>query len=179
MTSPNAGSTQIPTKPLWRCVLRKSMSITEKLVLWASYCICGVTAVALAVYGALALYSISVEPIRALFLAYAWGVVVFAGSLAAMVPWYVYVGIAGVAAILVYSLLWCIAREFTEEDWDLKEPFRNIETKWYEGILWTIVYIPSWITEGNCSIAESKYAKFVVFISAYLHYRKRMKEERK
>ncbi len=165
-------------KSLLRCTIMKSVDVFAKLVLYASYVVCGATALGLAVYGAMALYSIAVEPIQA-FLAYALGGITFAGLLAAMVPWYVYVGIAAVAAIPVYSLLWCIARELTEEDWDFSEPYKR-DVSWYEIIL-RIVTIPIAIVEGimNPEGKSPKTRKVVFFIGAYLHYRKRMKEERK
>jgi hypothetical protein len=33
------------------------------------------------------------------------------------VPWYVYAGVLAVAAIPVYSFLWCVNRDLTEEDY--------------------------------------------------------------
>lgn len=187
-------------KSLLRCTIRKSADVFAKLVLYASYAVCGITALALAAYGAMALYSIAVEPIQA-FLAYALGGIAFAGLLAAMVPWwYVYAGIAAVAAIPVYSLLWCIARELAEEDWRHANDgdivlyeiiflfllhaltacysavfvFHNIPaaTRCITG-LWVILLIP------HACDNMTKIGKTLQFLGAYLHYRKRMKEERK
>lgn len=110
----------IPDKSLFRCTLKKSADVTAKVVLYASYAVVGVTAAVLAIYGMLACCAAIWELIKDAvhYLAYiiANGVV---GGLALLVsiPWYVYAGVVAVAAIPVYSFLWCVARELTEEDY--------------------------------------------------------------
>lgn len=187
---------------LLRCTLRKSADVFAKLVLYASYVVCGVTALVLAVYGAFALYSSASKPTGELAaticgIASAAFSVIF--SLLAAIPWYVYVGIAAVAAIPVYSLLWCIAREFTEEDKNTSDdPILLTAIALVCGAI-AITYEVQWAAThlGIEYIGESSIHAFAIpvgiavipagvmyilhraFIGAYLHYRKRMKEERK
>lgn len=90
---------------LLRCTLKKSWSVFGKVLKYGTYLVGAIVAIVFAFYGAIAIYEL-VTP----GLASVWQFMV-------AVPWYYYVGIVGVAAIPVYSALWCIARDLTEEDW--------------------------------------------------------------
>jgi hypothetical protein len=64
------------------------------------------------------------------------------------IPWYYYVGAVVIAAIPTYSFIWCVARNLTDEDWNSD-------------------------TAKNVAVAVD--TKTLLFIGAYLHYWKRMK----
>ena len=91
---------------LLRCTVKKSQQVFAKIVLLVSYAI-----VALAFLGC--------------------GYLLFTGVLIPIIspvvtailsiPWYYYVAGIAILAIPVYSFLWCIARELTDEDWDSGE----------------------------------------------------------
>lgn len=169
--------TEITDKSLLRCTLKKSADVTAKVVLYASYAIVGIAAAVLAIYGILAIADVLFVPVLAAIITAAYWCGIVVGSLLGIVsaiPWYVYAGIVVVAAILVYSFLWCIARELTEEDWDLKKPYKR-DISWYETIL-KVVTLPILIVEVVCTNEYQKTRKIVFFIGAYLYYRKRMKE---
>ena len=91
---------------LLRCTVKKSQQVFAKIVLLVSYAI-----VALAFLGC--------------------GYLLFTGVLIPIIspvvtailsiPWYYYVAGIAILAIPVYSFLWCIARELTDEDWNSRE----------------------------------------------------------
>jgi len=84
---------------LLRCTLKKSEQVFTKVILLVSYAI-----VALALIGC--------------------GYLLFTGVLIPIIvaiPWYYYVAGIAILAIPVYSFLWCIARELTDEDWESGE----------------------------------------------------------
>jgi len=91
---------------LLRCTVKKSQQVFAKIVLLVSYAI-----VALAFLGCGYLLFTGVlipiiSPVVAAILS---------------IPWYYYVAGIAILAIPVYSFLWCIARELTDEDWDSGE----------------------------------------------------------
>lgn len=170
---------EITDKSLLRCTLKKSADVTAKVVLYASYAVVGITATVLAIYGMIALYSVAINPIEEILNAiWNWSlpstIYVVVISLITSIPWYVYAGIVAIAIIPIYSFLWCVARELTEEDWDLKKPYKR-DISWYETIL-KVVTLPILIVEVVCTNEYQKTRKIVFFIGAYLHYRKRMRE---
>ena len=84
---------------LLRCTLKKSEQVFSKVVLLVSYAI-----VVLALLGC--------------------GYLLFTGVLIpsiVVIPWYYYLAGIAILVIPVYSFLWCIARELTDEDWDSGE----------------------------------------------------------
>jgi len=84
---------------LLRCTVKKSQQVFAKVILLVSYAI-----VVLALLGC--------------------GYLLFTGVLIpsiVVIPWYYYLAGIAILAIPVYSFLWCIARELTDEDWDSKE----------------------------------------------------------
>jgi hypothetical protein len=104
----------LKTEPsLLKCTVKKSVHVAEKVVLWVSYVIVGITAgtiaVAVALYGSALVWNAIAKPLTAIVT----GIVSFLFG----VPWYVYAGGLAVAAIPVYSFLWCVGRDLTEEDW--------------------------------------------------------------
>ena len=94
------------TESLLKCTLKKSPQVLWKIVLRGSYVIVGLTAAAIAYYLAIQLYLREIQPL----------IGIIAGALAS-VPWYYYAGAGVIAAIPIYSFLWCVARDLTQEDW--------------------------------------------------------------
>ena len=95
---------EIPDPNLLRCAIKKTTSVVSKHILYASYMI-----VAIACMGIFGVWQ-AISPI----LERLWELFVVA---IVSIPWYLY-GIAAIAAIYFgYSLLWCMARNLTDEDW--------------------------------------------------------------
>ena len=91
---------------LLRCTVKKSSQVLWKVLKYGTYLAIGILAIVFAFYGAFAIYELILPGITSV-----WQFLI-------TVPWYVYAGIIGIAAIPVYSALWCIARDLTEEDWE-------------------------------------------------------------
>ena len=96
---------QSTNNSLLHCTLKKSGQVLKKVVLYASYAIVALAVVAVICYGAIAVYHAIVP----------WAASIWQFLIA--VPWYMYAIIVVIAAIPVYSVLWCIARDLTEVDW--------------------------------------------------------------
>ena len=95
---------------LLRCTLKKSQQVFAKVVLYISYII---VALALLGCGYLLVTGILIPGVAPIVAAIVVGVL--------MIPWYYYAGSVIILAIPVYSFLWCIARELTDEDWNSGE----------------------------------------------------------
>jgi len=100
-------------KNLLRCTLKKSYQVFTKLLWCALYAVI-VSAILIGIsycgyYGLPVAISIITTVIGTV-----WGIIV-------LVPWWVHVGVVIIAAILIYSFLWCIARELTDEDWNSED----------------------------------------------------------
>jgi len=107
-------------KSLARCILKKSVSVSGKL-LEAGLVVTIIACIAYLVY----MSSIRLAPAAIAF--GGWLRQVFSDILTAgfgvlsWIPWYVYAFAGVVLAIVVYSTLWCLAREVTPEDYAKKE----------------------------------------------------------
>ena len=141
-------------KSLLRCTIKKSADVMKKLAKYAAYIlgtlIAGILALIagiLALYGALGVWAIAADPV--------YKIVDSIVSFLFSIPWYYYAGIVAIAAIPVYSLLWCVTRELTEEDWESNEA--------------------KTFALSALALALALDSKAFRFIGAYLHYRKRVK----
>jgi len=102
---------------LLRCTLKKSQQVFAKVVLNISYII-----VVLALIGCGYLLFTGVlipiiSPVVAAIIAGIWTIV----AVILIIPWYYYLAGIAILVIPVYSFLWCIARELTDEDWESGE----------------------------------------------------------
>ena len=97
-------------KSLLRCTIKKSADVMKKLAKYAAYVLGTLIAGILALYGALGVWAIAADPV--------YKIVDSIISFLFSIPWYYYAGVVAIAAIPVYSFLWCVARELTEEDWE-------------------------------------------------------------
>ena len=100
-----------------RCTLKKSQQVFAKVILLVSYAI-----VALALIGCGYLLFTGVlipiiSPVVAAIIAGIWTIV----AVILIIPWYYYLAGIAILVIPVYSFLWCIARELTDEDWESGE----------------------------------------------------------
>ena len=99
----------ITDKSLLRCTVKKSVHLTERLIVYASFAIVALTIVAIVGVGAMTI----LPPMVGIAL----GLLSVCWSVLASIPWYCYVAAAAVGVIPSYSFLWCVARDLEEEDW--------------------------------------------------------------
>lgn len=101
--------TDIEDKSLIRCTVKKSASVLWKWIFGISCVIVTITTVVLSYVGACGIANALTDPTTALVTA----IVQFITG----IPWYWYAEAGAVLAIPVYSFLWCVSRELTEDDW--------------------------------------------------------------
>ena len=92
---------EINDPSLLRCVVKKSAQVVKKC------------AIVVTVLAAITIVGYGVYLLLPVFITIA-GMIV---SAIISIPWYYYVGAVAIAVIPVYSFLWCIARDLTDEDW--------------------------------------------------------------
>jgi hypothetical protein len=186
-----------PNQNLFTCTVKKSWNVTQKYVLYASYAVVGMTAAILACVGAWVLFGALYPALLAI-----WdcsGLIVFTiWFILPSIPWYCYVIVVALAAILIYSLLWCIARNLTEDDWqsgsakDISEEITLVLTLLVLTLLalalalafaFALALAPLAFVFAPLAFALafalfiSKDSKAFLFIGAYLHYRKRTQKQ--
>jgi len=177
-----------PPTNIWACTKKKSINVLEKLVLYAAYVIDAVTALVLG--ATLAMHSVVVfwdttHDIIANIVSAISTTIGGGFSLLLNIPWYGYVGIGVVAAIPVYSFLWCIARELTEDDWN-SDIAENIA--FLLGIvlalgpalalaLMLMLALALALALMLMLMLMTCDTKLLRFAGAYLHYRKRIQSE--
>ena len=186
--------TEINDKSLLKCTIKKSTDVLKKVMLYASYTVVALTAIAIGYFGAIKLW----EPIVNVFsvaISAIWSIIISIGTILLIVPWYVYAGAIALLAIPVYSLVWCIAKELTDEDWksDIAQGIALVLASipiTFVLIALTLVLAFPPITLAPIALAFipivlaliafiliATDSEIFLFPGAYLHYRKRMKEE--
>ena len=179
--------TTIDDKSLLRCTWKKSADVLKKVVIYGLY-----SAVTIILITAIA----AVGYLIWLGFNSSLATIIYSSiiSLLVSIPWYVYVGVIALLAIPVYSLVWCIARELTEEDWESGEA---ATVSIISAIAITLGIIGIIIIGIIIAISDTKTnapaillglsatllgvffllegPKILLFPGAYLHYRKRMK----
>jgi hypothetical protein len=164
---------KIDEQSLLRCTIKKSASVLSKVVLIASKIIVGFVVIAVILLGVAKIWELGF-PIGAFVL-----------SILLAIPWYVYVSILALMTIPMYSLLWCIARNLTEEDWKSEEAS---DVALALAIIITALAVTIAITIAALALALAIAialalalaiidTKTFLFIGAYLHYRKRIREQ--
>jgi hypothetical protein len=167
-------------KSLLRCTIKKSVDVAKKIGKYAAGTALGILAAVLVIYGAIGIWTIAADPAYK----YLTAIVSFLFS----IPWYYYAGVAAIAAIPVYSFLWCVARELTEEDWESNEAVTLALTALVALALalalaslalaslpLALAFLALALALALASLAAD--TKAFLFIGAYLHYRKRVKAE--
>jgi len=164
---------------LLRCTLKKSEQVFAKVILLVSYAI-----VVLSLLGCGYLLFTGVlipiiSPVVTAIIAGIWTIV----AVILIIPWYYYLAGIAILVIPVYSFLWCIARELTEEDWNSKEA-KNV------AVAAAFIVFAAAIVAVAAAVVGAAVAVFVVaaavvdaaldsklmrFPGAYLHYRRRIK----
>jgi hypothetical protein len=169
-------------KSLLRCTIKKSVDVAKKIGKYAAGTALGILAAVLVIYGAIGIWTIAADPAYK----YLTAIVSFLFS----IPWYCYAGIVAITAIPVYSLLWCVARELTEEDWESNEaayltlaslPLAlaflalTLASLTLASLPLALAFLALALALALASLATD--TKAFLFIGAYLHYRKRVKAE--
>ena len=173
--------TEINDRSLLKCTIKKSADVLNKVVLYGPYVIAAITAIvigtAIVYFGITKLWEPIVNVISAAITAI-WAVL-------SAIPWYVYVGGVAVMAIPVYSLLWCIVRELTEEDWnsDIASDIAIVALAIVALALAIVALAIALVAIALVAIVALAIAvitdsKLFLFPGAYLHYRKRTRELR-
>jgi len=160
---------------LLRCTLKKSQQVFAKVVLLVSYAI---VVLSLLGCGYLLVTGILIPGVAPIVAAIVVGVL--------MIPWYYYAGSVIILAIPVYSFLWCIARELTDEDWNSREA-ENIAAAFAAaatiavaalvaaaGVVAALVVAAGVVAALVVAAADTN-NKLMRFPGAYLHYRRRTK----
>ena len=165
---------------LLRCTVKKSQQVFAKVILLVSYAI---VVLSLLGCGYLLVTGILIPGVAPIVAAIVVGVL--------MIPWYYYAGSVIILAIPVYSFLWCIARELTDEDWNSREA-ENIAAAFAAAATIAavaaalVVAAAATIAVAALVAAAGVVAALVVaaadtnnklmrFPGAYLHYRRRTK----
>ena len=191
---------------LLACWRKKSIDVTAKLVLYAA-CVIDILAVMIvAVFALVWMFENFYPPTVDLFTDIASLVLL----IVTFVPWYVCLALGGIVGIIVailgYSYMWCVVREFTDEDWACGNIFASVGVICISGglvsivlayatsvfiiiylggradglldgtiLLWR-VYFFILLCGGMSFLGESKW---IGVSDVYLHYRKRIKGEKK
>ena len=100
---------EINDPSLLRCVVKKSAQVVKKCAIVVTV----LAAIVVTVLAAITIVGYGVYLLLPVFITIA-GMIV---SAIISIPWYYYVGAVAIAVIPVYSFLWCIARDLTDEDW--------------------------------------------------------------
>jgi len=184
--------TEIEDKSLLKCTIKKSADVLKKVVLYGSYVITAITAIVIIYFGITMIWEPLVKIISG-GITTIWLILTPIGIFLLMIPWYVYVGGVAVLAIPVYSLLWCIARELTDEDWK-SDSAKNITVLalalafavitlaiaiTLAAIVLTLALAFAVITLAAIVLALASNSKLFSFPGAYLHYRKRIQCQEK
>jgi hypothetical protein len=176
--------TEIDDKSLLKCTIKKSADVLKKVLLYGLYVvIISILIIAMVAGGYLVWLGFNSS----------LSTVIYSSIISVLfsIPWYVYVGAMAVLAIPVYSLVWCIARELTDEDWK-SEIAKIIALALAFFLALTILaiafitllalaftlfafFLAAFIAPLTIPLAFFLNSKIFLFIGAYLHYRKRMK----
>jgi hypothetical protein len=187
--------TEINDKSLLRCTWNKSVDIFKKVLLVVSVVLFVVSLVVVSLLGLV----IIVKGLE-LFWTYLWTDVYYWLEIIISpvitflfgIPWYVYAGGVVVLAIPVYSLVWCIARELTDEDWksesakDIAFVLAALVATALAALAALVVLVALTIAIALAlvlafvlafvlpiTLAFANNYKIYLFPGAYLHYRKR------
>ena len=167
---------------LLRCTLKKSRAVSKKIGLWL-----GGIAV-----GLITCYCVYLGVTSSAAANFTGWCISAAGTIAGvmlLVPWELWAIVIGVVSILVYSLVWCMARNLTDEDWESKIA-KNVELATLSALTFIALFNLTFIALGVFSILTFTVLTFALaaltlaltkskagcVIGAYLHYRKRIKE---
>ena len=191
---------------LLACWRKKSIDVTAKLVLYAA-CVIDTLAVGIITFlASVWTYENFYSPTVDLFTDIASLVLL----IVTFVPWYVCLALGGIVGIIVailgYSYMWCVVREFTDEDWACGNIFASVGVICISGGLVSIVlaYATSvfiiiylggradGLLDGTICLGVIYFAillgigmsllvgcKWIGVSDVYLHYRKRIKGEKK
>jgi hypothetical protein len=177
---------EINDPSLLRCTVKKSIQVIKKLSLYV------VALAALAIIG----YGIYLGlPTLTKIAGMVVDVLVSIVTVLVSIPWYFYAGAVAIAAIPVYSFVWCITRELMDEDWNSNTAETVAFALAFALAAFALAFALAAFALAAIALALAAIAlalaaiaafavafaafavdtKPLLFIGAYLHYRKRMK----
>ena len=142
---------------LLRCAIEKSWSVSKKIGLWLG-------GIAIALIACYAIYLGATSQTASTI----WSD--FTGFIA-LIPWELWAVIIGIGAIFGYSLVWCMARNLTGEDWGSKKA-KAFAFALAVALSFALAAVA--LALAAFALADSK---VFLFIGAYLHYRERIKNQ--
>ena len=165
---------------LMRCWLKKSYSVSVKVGMYLG----GIAVAFIAAYVVwLGATSQKAAEIWAAFTSWCGSASAILSNLIGSVPWPVWAALAVIGAIVGYSGAWCLARRFTNEDWQSDEAKNAFAFAAFAFAAFAALAALAFAFAFALALANSDprgSAYFVGrFLGAYLHYRKRMKEIQK
>jgi len=116
ITEGRIGMTDIDDKSLLRCTIKKSADVLKKVVLYGSYVIAAITAIAIVYFGVTKIWEPLINAISTI-ISFLFGIPELFWALP-LVMKLIILGIVSLGVIGVYSLVWCIARDLEKEDWE-------------------------------------------------------------
>jgi len=154
---------------LLRCAIEKSWSVSKKIGLWLG-------GIAIALIACYAIYLGATSQTASTI----WSD--FTGFIA-LIPWELWAVIIGIGAIFGYSLVWCMARNLTDKDWQ-SETAKNIAVAFaFVAVAFAFALVVFAFAFVAVAVAAFAFAyvfansKEFLFIGAYLHYRERIKNQ--
>jgi hypothetical protein len=97
---------------LLKCTIKKSISVAKKVALIVG----GIVLCVALIYAICLIISTAHDDILSGFSKISDFASVLYGYVS-LIPWWVYAGVVAILVILVYSFMWCVFREVTEDDW--------------------------------------------------------------
>ena len=190
ITEGRIGMTDIDDKSLLRCTIKKSADVLKKVVLYGSYVIAAITAIAIVYFGVTKIWEPLINAISTI-ISFLFGIPELFWALP-LVMKLIILGIVSLGVIGVYSLVWCIARDLEKEDWE-SDSAKDIALAALAFALalalaafaFAALAFAAFAAFAALAFAAFAFAAFAAFafadpkiflvIGAYLHYRKRMK----
>jgi len=187
ITEGRIGMTDIDDKSLLRCTIKKSADVLKKVVLYGSYVIAAITAIAIVYFGVTKIWEPLINAISTI-ISFLFGIPELFWALP-LVMKLIILGIVSLGVIGVYSLVWCIARDLEKEDWE-SDSAKDIALVAIVALVIAIVAlaialvaivalviaIVALVAIVALAIAVITDSKLFLFPGAYLHYRKRTRE---
>ena len=153
---------------LLRCAIKKSWSVSKKIGLWLG----GIAVALVACYVIyLGATSQTAATVWANFTGWCSSAAGIITGFIALIPWELWAVIIGIGAIFGYSLVWCMARNLTDKDWQ-SETAKNIA---FAAAAFAAFAAFAAAAAVAFAFADSK---ALLFIGAYLHYRARIKSSK-
>jgi len=183
--------TQSPN--LLQCVLKKSASVFKKLFKILGIITISVMFIAAVYYYGMWAYPIFTQFVHLQLLPIGNEII----TILQLVPWWIYVIVGIVGFVFAYSIIWCILREVTIEDWESELAYQSEMLLFVVGVIcaglvgccigkianesiFGIIILGMFFSFGFFMITlfdECNIQHILCFPGAYFHYRKRIKNK--